>query len=126
MALALKLDPTRGVVEEFFRHCNEKIAGFAKKAKSVATLHDLQGVVAKGLSLVFEEVWTDDDLSAIAKKYVAMGELAFASLSMQLEGDTFATLMEREHVVAGASDRYVAVIDCRGGQGRTQILHTLA
>lgn len=117
MALALKLDPSRGVVNEFLRHCNEKIAGFAKKAKSVATLDELQAVVAKGLSLVFEEVWSDEDLAAISKKYVAMGEFAFASLSMQLEGDTFATLMEREHVVAGAHDRYVAVIDCRGEKG---------
>jgi hypothetical protein len=116
MALTLKLDPRRGAVTEIIRYCRERIAGFVSKAGRVTTLDQLQSVLCKYLHLVFEEVWTDEDLDNITKKYVEMGELGFASLRMQLEDDTFATLMERNNVKASSPDRYIAVIDCRGSK----------
>ena len=116
MALTLKRDPRRGAVAEIIRHCHEKIAEYIAKVGNVKTLDQLQAVLCRCLHLVFEEAWSDDDLDRITKKYVEMGELGFASLRMQLEDDVFATLMERVHVKASSPDRYVAVIDCRGGK----------
>ena len=114
MALTLKRDPRGGAVAEIIRYCHEKIAEYVAKVGRVRTLDQLQAMLCKRLHLVFEEVWSDEDLDQITKKYVEMGEFGFASLRIQLEGDTFATLMERIHVKAGSPDRYVAVIDCTG------------
>lgn len=114
MALALKLDPQLGSVKEILNLCRAKIAKIAAKFGNLATLDELQSAVAAQLSVVFEEVWSDDDLTAVVKKYVAMGEFVFADLPNQLDQDTFASLIEREQVNAGAPDRYIAVIDCRG------------
>jgi hypothetical protein len=111
---ALKLDPRKGSVQEILRFCNERIAKWVNTAGGVSTIGELEKLVCRRLHLVMEEVWSDEDLTGIIRKYVGMGEAAFASLGFQLNEDTFATLMERHQVRAGAPDRYVAVIDCRG------------
>ncbi len=117
MALALKLDPRVGAVQEIIRYCEERIAGFVARAGSICSLKALEELVCQNLHLVIEEIWSDEDLQQVIRKYMAKGETAFASLTMQLEGDTFGALMERHQIKAGASDRYVAIIDCRGAKG---------
>lgn len=114
MALALKLDPQLGSVTEILRFCRDKIAKIAAKAGRLASLDELQSAVCAQLCVVFEEIWSDEDLTKVVKKYVALGEFVFADLPNQLDHDTYASLIERELVKAGASDRYIAVIDCRG------------
>lgn len=114
MALALKLDPELGAVKEILRFCCEKIAKSAAKIGRIVSLEQLQEAVCLHLNLVIEEIWSEEDLTSVVKKYISMGEIVFATLRDELDDDTYASLMEREHIVAGAKDRYVAVIDCRG------------
>lgn len=118
IALALKLDPRLGVVEQIISYCRHRVESLITSSDQVRTLADLQGLVARSLNLVFEEVASDEQLTAVVKRYVDRGEIGFASIPMQLEGDTFATLMERQHAVADDEDRYIAFIDCRGEKAR--------
>jgi hypothetical protein len=114
MARTLKLDPRMGSVQEILSYCRNRVQSWAKGAPEVCSIDDLEKLVCRKLNLVIEHVWSDADLDAIIKKYVKLGEAAFSSLKFQLDDDTFATSMERYNVKAGAHDRYVAVIDCRG------------
>jgi hypothetical protein len=77
---------------------------------------DLEQLVCERLQLVCEEIWSDEDLNAVIRKYIALGEPVFASLRMQLDESRFGTTVMRRNAAADARDRYVAVIDCRGSK----------
>ena len=117
MASELELDWQRDPVREIIAYCVRKIAGWVKGFGPVRTIADLEAQLCERLQLVFEEVWTDEDLDRVIRKYVGLGEAVFANLRDQFDDDTYATLFERRQVTGDASDRYVAVIDCRGGKG---------
>jgi hypothetical protein len=74
----------------------------------------LENFVCEKVRLVFEEVWTDEDLNSLVRKYLNLGESIFATLKSDLDEKTFATLIERRKIDGNSRDRYVAVIDCRG------------
>lgn len=116
MAEELGLDWQKDAVAEIIGYCHRRILGWLKEAPA-ATLSELEDLVCGRLHLVFEEAWSDDDLSRISRKYVALGEAVFASLKHQLDKDTYAVLFERRNVSASSPDRYVAVLDCRGTKG---------
>jgi hypothetical protein len=113
MALALRLDGRRPV-EAIIRYCRARIVAWVNKAGGARSIAQVQNIICQNLDLVLEEVWSDKDVEDVSQKYLALGEKVFASLSMQLGQDTFATVMRREHAAPKARDRYVAVIDCRG------------
>jgi hypothetical protein len=87
-----------------------------RDAGPIRTVKQLEALVCEKLQLVFEEVWSDEDLDAVIRKYVALGEQVFASLRIQLDESTFGVTVVRHHTTANARDRYVAVIDCRGAK----------
>ncbi len=113
MAEGLRLDWQRDAVGEIIRYCLKRIAGWLK-GHVIGNLDELEALVCLNLRLTFEEVWSDEDLDRIARKYVALGEPVFGSLRVQLSEETFAVLIERRQADASSSDRYVAVVDCRG------------
>jgi hypothetical protein len=50
----------------------------------------------------------------LVKKYVALGEKAFAFIRADFDGGTFGATYRRINVGPDAPDRYVAFVDCRG------------
>ena len=100
-------------VEAIIEHCRKKISGWIPPGAHLESVDQLEQIVCGKLRLVILEIWTDDDLQSAIKKYVELGEIAFAHLRSELSGDTFGALYERRHVDGRARDRYVALIDCR-------------
>lgn len=117
MASELELDWRRDPVGEIIAYCVRKIACWLKDFDPVGTIADLEARLCERLRVVFEEVWTDEDLDRVIRKYVGLGEPVFANLRDQFDDATYATLFERRQVTGDAPDRYVAVIDCRGRKG---------
>src|SRR5712691_2478237 len=104
-------DPVRGVVD----YCTRKIQGWLRScAQLPGDLAELEALICEKMHLMFEEVWSNEDLERVIGKYVAMKEFVFVKLRGDLDRETFATLMERSTATAVSPDRYVAVVDCRG------------
>lgn len=113
MAAALKVGG-EGAVTNIVGFCHRLVRKWCQEAGGVSNIDQVQQVVCRRLRLVFEEFHDLDELKAIIKKYVAKGEIVFASLINDFDKDTFATLLERRKIGPESTDRYVAVIDCRG------------
>jgi hypothetical protein len=105
--------PGRAPVAAIIDYCQAKISGWIPEDATLTSVNQLERVVCENLHLVIEEVWTDDDLQKLIRKYVALGEIAFAHLAQELDEGTFGALYERLHVNGRARDRYVAFVDCR-------------
>ncbi|MEM1224046.1 MAG: hypothetical protein AAGJ40_00005 [Planctomycetota bacterium] len=60
------------------------------------------------MGLVFEEIDDDSDFERLKNKYVPRGEFVFAALSVDMDEDTFGTMVRLK------DGTHVAVIDCRG------------
>jgi len=88
-----------------------------KHSPKIHSIRELEELVCRKLKLVFENVRSDEDLNNIIRKYVGLGEPIFRTLKTDLDDKTFATLIERRKIDGRSHDRYVAVIDCRGGKG---------
>lgn len=114
LASSLKVDWRQNAVGNIVALCHRKISEWLKGAFQVTSIRHLEELVCQRLSLVFEEIWSDEDLVAVIRKYVALGEPVFATLKTDLDSNTFAALIERRLVNGVSKDRYVAVIDCRG------------
>src|SRR5205823_1889528 len=79
-----------------------------------------EALVTRKLQMVFEEVWSDEDFDRIKAKY-ATGKRDFVFAAMRVKFDdadnpTYGALVKRKNVGPDATDRYVAVIDCRGSK----------
>jgi hypothetical protein len=116
MASELGLDWRSNPVVEITDYCVQKITRWLKGGRPVRTLADVEARICEKLQLVIEEVWTDDDLDRVIRKYVGLGEGVFASLRHDFDETTYGACLERRKVTGDACDRYVAVIDCRGGK----------
>lgn len=103
----------RSPVMAILDHCREKITGWISRSKSITRIDQLESIVCGNLRLVIEEVWSDDDLQRLVRKYVAQREFGFAHLADELDNGTFGALYERIHVNGRSRDRYVAFVDCR-------------
>lgn len=115
LASELKADVRDGPVGGIIQYCKRKLNGWVREAGGAPrALADLERLVCAKLRLEFEEVWTDQDLERVVRKYVAMGEHVFATLRTDLSPKTFAALIERQRVDPESPDRYIAVVDCRG------------
>lgn len=115
MASELGLDGRDDPVEQIIAYCQQRIQGWLRESDvSVWSVSQLETLVTTRLRLVFEIIRTDEDLTAVIRKYIGLGEHVFASLKHQLDAHTFAALLERRSITAAAIDRYVAVIDARG------------
>ena len=93
--------------------CRSKVIGWLPRGRMVASIGELQKLVCEKLRLVIEEVWSDEALAELIRKYIGMGELGFASLAHQLDNSTFGALYERFRADGRSPDRFVAFIDCR-------------
>jgi hypothetical protein len=101
-------------VEAILSHCRCRVDRWVAEIGGVQDIAALEAVVAKQLHLVLEEVWSDDNLNDLIRKYTALKEGVFAYLKVDLDGTTFGATYRRSQVGADAPDRHVAIIDCRG------------
>ena len=119
--LAAELGLGRGTdaVEAILRHCRTRIDGWVAGAGGVETIAQLEALVTRRLQMVFEEVRSDADFERITGVYArGKRDPVFASMRFRLddpENPTFGALVRR-NVGGDAPDRFVAVIDCRGGK----------
>lgn len=116
MADALHLPSSDRPVDQILAFCGDKIRGWLRGRRGIPTMAELEALVCEKLHLVIEEFSSDEELNAIIRKYIAMGERAFASLKFEFDEKTYATLMERSTATRYSPDRYVAVVDCRGSK----------
>lgn len=111
LANALALDVINPV-EAIRVFCRQKVERFLRGASRVPNMIELQNIVCVHLNLVVHEVWSHEELNALANKYVSAGEIVFSTLSKQLSPDAFGVLFRLPK--KGRRPRFVAVIDCRG------------
>lgn len=111
LANALELDGA-DPLESIRAFCRGKIGRFLRGVKRVANMVELQQIVCVHLNLTVHEVWTDEDLEDLKRRYIAAGEIVFATLGSQLSPDAFGVLFRLNKV--GRRKRFTAVIDCRG------------
>lgn len=113
LAAGLQVDWQQNAVQNIIALCHQKISLWLKGSAKIKSIRELETLVCRKLKLVFEEVHSDEDLTKIIRKYLALGEPIFSTLKADLDDKTFATLIERRKVNGRSPDRYVAVIDCR-------------
>ena len=80
----------RDPVKNILAYCLTKIQRWVEECGPAATITELERLVCEKLRLVFEEVWTDEDLDRIIHKYIALGESVFATLKTEFDDATFA------------------------------------
>ena len=114
IALARELGLRGNPVEAIVRYCQDKIDEWVEGVGEVNSIAELESLVADKLQLVFEEIYSDEDLERLIVNYVAQGEIVFAALRNDLDASTFGATIRRKH--PGPKDKYVAVIDCRRGK----------
>lgn len=113
MANSLRLDGA-DAVRSIMDYCKERIAKILRHAVSVRTIGDLERLICTELNLVIHEVWTDEDVAELSKRYIAEGEAVFAALDMELDADSYGVLYQRRQAHGRGPTRYIAVVDCRG------------
>src|SRR6516162_6683819 len=115
LGLAGAADP----VDAILRHCRSRIDAWVAEARGVTTIGQLENLVTQRLQMAFEEVRSDADFARITEKYArGKKDPVFASMRFRFddaENPTYGTLVRR-NVGDDAPDRFVAVIDCRGGK----------
>lgn len=120
LAAELGLGTGANPVDAILRHCRTRIDRSMAEAGGVATIGQLEAVVTQRLQMVFEEVRSDVDFARITDQYArGKKDPVFASMRFRFddaENPTFGTLVKRKNVGDDAPDRFVAVIDCRGGK----------
>src|SRR5262249_17925037 len=120
LAATLGLGGAGDPVDAILRHCRSRIDGWVAEAGGVRHIRQLEALVTGKLQTVFEEVRADEDFDRIKAKY-ATGKKDFVFAAMRVKFDdadnpTYGALVKRKNVGPDAPDRYVAVIDCRGGK----------
>jgi len=118
--LAAELGLGGAPVNAILRHCRTRIDRWVAEAGGVTTIGELETVVTQRLQMVFVEVRSNADFDRITEKYArGKKDPVFASMRFRFddaENPTFGTLVKRKNVGDDAPDRFVAVIDCRGGK----------
>jgi hypothetical protein len=112
LAWDLGLRGDGNVLDRVLAYCMLQIGTWADEER-VATLADLEALACRRLNLEFEEIWSDDDIERLVRKYAEQGEFAFAYIRTAFDGETFGTALIRDNVAPGTKN-YVAFIDCRG------------
>ena len=108
--------PVDGILD----HCRRRIDGWVAKAGGVTGIDALEDLVTNRLQMVFEEIRADEDFDRLTEVYArGKKEFVFATMRSKFDDDanpTFGALVLRRNATSDSSDRYVAVIDCRGNK----------
>lgn len=120
LAADLKLAGAANPVDAILGHCRTRIDRWLAEARDVTTIGQLEALVTQRLQMVFEEVRSDADFDRIKEQYARVKkDPVFATMRLKFDdadNPTYGTLVKRKNVAHDAPDRFVAVIDCRGGK----------
>ena len=126
LGLAGAADP----VDAILGFCRRKIDRWLAEAPDVATIGQLEALVMQRLQMVFEEIRSDADFARLKDQYArAKKDPVFAIMRLKFddaENPTYGALVKRKNVADDAPDRFVAVIDCRGGKLARRLFHPMA
>ena len=108
--------PVDGILE----YCRRRIDGWVEEAGGVSTIDALESLVTEKLHTVFEEIRSDEDFGRLTEVY-ARGKKEFVFAGMRTKFDdadnvTYGALVQRRNAGPTDPDRFVAVIDSRGGK----------
>lgn len=117
IARKLRLDGRGRISEQIIDYCTNLLSEWVRD-EDVSTITRLEEIVCERFNLEFEEIWEDDDIVRLVRKYVALGDFAFAGLTTNFDGETFGTTFKRLKTSPHEPDQYVAFIDCRGAKGQ--------
>ena len=105
-------------VEEIKMFCQKRVRKLIGRGREIRSIEEIEALVCDKLNITMEEVWTEDDLTNIIDRYArGKKEATFAYLRKDLDQNTFATLVRLKRIPNDPTERYVAVIDCRGEKG---------
>jgi hypothetical protein len=107
-------------VDGILDYCRRRIDGWVAEAGGVTNIDSLESLVAQRLQMTFEEIRTDDDFDRLTEIY-ARGKKEFVFAGMRSKFDdadnlTYGALVQCRNAGPSDSDRFVAVIDCRGSK----------
>ena len=107
-------------VDGILSYCSRRIDGWVAEAGGVPSIDSLESLVTHRLQMVFEEIRSDEDFDRLTEVY-ARGKKEFVFAGMRTKFDdtdtlTYGALVQRRNVRDGDPDRFVAVVDCRGGK----------
>lgn len=111
-------DPAVGIVV----HCRRLVDSWVAQAGGlgpggVADIAAFETLITKKLSMVVEEIRSEDDFDRLTDHYARQkGDYVFAGLRASfddLENPAFGVLIQRKGARVGDQDQYVAVIDAR-------------
>ncbi len=106
--------PVGGILD----YCRHRIDGWVAEEGGVTGIDALEALVTRRLQIVFEEIRGGDDWDRLTEVYArGKKEFVFAGMRSKFDDEanpTYGALVQRRNAGADASDRYVAVIDCRG------------
>src|SRR5204863_9884105 len=108
--------PVDGILD----YCRRRIDGWVAETGGITGIDALESLVTRRLQMVFEEVRSDEDFDRLTEVY-ARGKKEFVFAAMRTKFDdndnlTYGALVQRRNAGPSDSDRYVAVIDCRGSK----------
>ena len=107
-------------MDAILRHCRTRIDRWVAEAGGVTTIGQLEALVTQRLQMVFEEIRSDADFDRIKEQYArAKKDPVFATMRVRIQqpdNPTYGMLVRRKNAADDAPDRFVAVIDCRGGK----------
>lgn len=109
LGIPIKVDPVDGILN----FCDQSVAEMMCDFPDCETLSGMLDCIAAKVGIVFEEVWSDDDVSHLVEKYATMDELGFVTLEEELSGDTYGMTI-RCQCCEVWEPQFVSVIDCRG------------
>ena len=115
IAAALRLPCSDAPADAILSFCDIRIEKVLEDFPDCANPAELLDIMAATLGTLFEEVHSDDELLALQSRYCKAGELGFASLHRDLDGEAFGVTYRR--MAAAPGERaFVSVIDCRGNK----------
>src|ERR1700678_3285623 len=88
LAAGLQVDWQNNAVQNILALCHGKITKWLRDSPKIRSITQLEDLVCDKLKLVFEEVWSDDDLASVIRKYVRQGEAIFGTLTSDLNEAT--------------------------------------
>jgi hypothetical protein len=107
-------------VDGILDFCRSRIDRWVAEARDVTTIGQLEALVTQRLQMVFEEIRSDADFDRLKEQYAkAKKDPVFASLRLEFnkpDNPIYGMLVRRKNATDDAQDRFVAVIDCRGGK----------
>jgi hypothetical protein len=109
-------NPIDGILD----YCRRRIDGWVVEAGGVTDIEALESLVTQRLQMVFEEIRNDEDFDRLTEVYArGKKDPVFATMQHRFDDShnpTYGSLIQRRNVTEDASDRFVAVIDCRGSK----------